>query len=336
VAQGAATFVKIIVRAPNWLGDLVMSFPFFAALGDAYPDAEIVTIAKPAFLPLLDLLPFPTTRVPFQKQDSPGLGGIINFSRSLPVVRNAEVYFCLPPSLSSAVLGLVIWARHRVGYRSDARSILLTHKAKTPEAVHRRQAYCQLLSVYTGQSSVAVNDPPLPELPPLPAAGESGQYLVLNPNAQASSRRLPLQQWRVLLQSLGSQRYVLIGTGEDKERNIRLQDCLPPGSECRDLAGSTSIMELARLLAHSRGVISNDSGPAHLAAYVGARLVVFIGAADPVETEQIGRDSRVLVLTAGVDCAPCVKNECPLTTLACLTGLDFTRREQEIRDFFGL
>jgi ADP-heptose:LPS heptosyltransferase len=233
-------------------------------------------------------------------------------------------------------MGLALGSRHRVGYRSDARSLLLTHALRAPLDVHRRQSYCQLLAVYSGKSDLEVADPPLPELPPLPAAGATGQYLVLNPNAQASSRRLPLAKWQELLQPLAGQRFVLIGTAADQERNARLRECLPPGSECRDLAGRTSIMELARLLAHSRGVISNDSGPAHLAAYVGARLVVFIGAADPVETEQVGRDHRVLVLTAGVDCAPCVKNECPLGTLACLNELELTRRATEILEFFEL
>lgn len=313
-----------------------MSFPFFSALGRCYPAAEIVTIAKPAFLPLLDLLPFPTTRLPFHKQDKPGLGGIISFCRSRPELRDAAVYFCLPPSLSSALMGLVSGARYRVGYRSDARGLLLTHKANPPTGVHRRQAYCQLLSLYNGQPDVEVADPPLPALPPLPAAGDPGQYIVLNPNAQASSRRLPFSKWSELLQPLGGQRFVLIGTAADRERNHRLEECLPTGSECRNLAGATSIMELARLLAHSRGVISNDSGPAHLAAYVGARLVVFIGAADPIETVQVGRDGRVLVLTAGVDCAPCVKNECPLQTLVCLTELDLTHHALNIRKFLRL
>jgi heptosyltransferase-2 len=103
-----------------------------------------------------------------------------------------------------------------------------------------------------------------------------------------------------------------------------------------NLAGRTDVLALARLLAHSRGVITNDSGPAHLAALVGAKVAVSIGAANISHTVPTGPDAEVMVLSADVSCAPCVKNECPLGTLACLEELDMARASEDIHNLFGL
>ncbi len=326
--------MKIAVRTPNWLGDLVMSMPFLHLLGSTFPDAEVVIIAKPALLPLLELLPYPVTPVPFHKLTYPGLAGIVSFAWSRQAARRADVYFALPPSFSAALMGFCLGARHRVGYRGDGRAPLLTHKAHPAAGQHRGDALRQLIGVYTGRQIPPGPLPVVPPLAPLPAAGEPASYLVLNPNSQADSRRLPVVKWHELLASLPPSRYVLIGTATDREYNRRLISRLPKENEYLDLAGQTTILELARLLAHARGLISNDSGPAHLAAYVGAKVVVFMGAGDPEETAPQGPNRNVLVLTAGVACAPCIKNECPLGTLACLTDLDMPGLGQRIRDFF--
>jgi len=296
----------------------------------------VVVIAKPALLPLAELLPYPVTPVPFHKLSHPGLSGVVRFAWSRQAARRADVYFSLPPSFSAALMGYCLGARHRVGYRGDGRALLLTHRAHPTARKHRSDALRNLVGVYTGQQTPPDPPPAPPPLTPLPAAGEPASYVVLNPNSQADSRRLPLVKWQELLAALPPSRYVLIGTATDRERNGRLISQLPAENEYLDLAGKTTILELARLLAHARGLISNDSGPAHLAAFVGAKVVVFMGAGDPEETAPQGASQNVLVLTAGVACAPCVKNECPLSTLACLTDLDMSALGQRIREFVAL
>ena len=310
--------------------------PFLHLLGTTFPDAECVIIAKPVLLPLLELLPYPVTLLPFHKLTHPGLAGVVRFAWSQQAARRADVYFSLPPSFSAALMGFCLGARHRVGYRSDGRAFLLTHKAHPPAGQHRSDAWRQLVGFYTGRQIPAGPLSTAPPLAPLPAAGEPASYLVLNPNSQANSRRLPEGKWHELLASLPPRRYVLIGTAADRERNRQLISQLPVKSEYLDLAGNTTILELARLLANARGLISNDSGPAHLAAYVGAKVAVFMGAGDPDETAPRGPSQNVLVLTAEVACAPCVKNECPLGTLACLTDLDMPILGRRIRDFLQL
>lgn len=101
-----------------------------------------------------------------------------------------------------------------------------------------------------------------------------------------------------------------------------------------NLAGCTSLGPLAALIARLRLLVSNDSGPAHLAAAVGTRSVVIFGAAQP-ETWASGDPSRHRAVSAWVPCRPCAYIECPIG-YACLEGVgvaDVLRAAQDVLDF---
>ena len=328
--------MKIVVRAPNWLGDIVMSLPFLYALPHAFPGAKLMVIIKPAYAPLLQLLPHPVESILFHKRDSTGLAGIIRWSWSHREARRADVYFCLPPSFSSAFMGLTLTARARVGYTGEGRDFLLTQRTVPPARCHLSQEYVHLLTQFTRRDLRAEATVITPKLEPLSSLGKPGRYIVVNPNSQAASRLLPRSQWLELLNSFHDQHFLFIGAAGERDRTESLLSQLSSANSTANLAGKTDILELARLLAHSLGVITNDSGPAHLAAYVGARVAVTIGAADLNHTVPSGPDAKLLVLTADVDCSPCVKNECRLGTLDCLRKLDMADASQRIQALFGL
>ncbi len=86
-----------------------------------------------------------------------------------------------------------------------------------------------------------------------------------------------------------------------------------------NLAGRTSLGALAALLVRLRLLVTNDSGPAHLAAAVGTRSVVIFGAAQP-ETWASGDPRRRRAVSAWVPCRPCTYAECPIG-YACLEGV---------------
>jgi ADP-heptose:LPS heptosyltransferase len=328
--------VRILVRAPNWLGDLVMGMPFLNALGREFPRAAVGVILKPQFSGLLDLLPFPVQQIPFDKRQFPGLTGIVRFGRRNPEAHRCDVYFCLPPSFSAAFMGRCLGARRRVGYRGDGRDFLLTHRAHRREGLHRHQEFLELLPLLTGRGPALAERPTGVRLRPVPETETGKDYIVLNPHSVASSRRLPLQQWVDLLDRFSGLDFVLIGARADRPLSRELLGRVSNRNRYRDLTGQTDIGQLARILAFSRGVISNDSGPAHLAAYVGARVAVFFGAGDPAVTAPVGPADRIRVLRQDLPCSPCVKNVCPLGTLACLTDLDLDHAHAEIRRLLSI
>jgi len=84
------------------------------------------------------------------------------------------------------------------------------------------------------------------------------------------------------------------------------------------LAGKTTVMQLAELLRRAKLVITNDSGPMHIAAAVGAPLVSLFGPTNPVRTGPYLRESSVVRLN--IACSPCYSRSC--SHHSCLRKLD--------------
>ena len=90
-----------------------------------------------------------------------------------------------------------------------------------------------------------------------------------------------------------------------------------------NLAGKTSLRELAAICSRASLFVGNDSGPAHLAAAVGAPIVVLSGADDPKETSPLSNSKRLIYLDH-LECISCVKNRCPLRgdeTMRCMDDI---------------
>jgi heptosyltransferase-2 len=85
------------------------------------------------------------------------------------------------------------------------------------------------------------------------------------------------------------------------------------------LAGRTNLRELAAALKACRLLLTNDTGPMHLAAAVGTPVVAPFGSTSP-ELTGPAFASRAEVMRAGVPCAPCFRRECPVD-LRCLKGI---------------
>jgi len=92
--------MKILIRLPNWLGDVVMSTAFVNAVGQLYPDAQIDVIIKKELSNIAPLIPGLTRIHPFSKQEFSGLSGVYRFGKKLKSEKY-DLFFNLPQSLSS-------------------------------------------------------------------------------------------------------------------------------------------------------------------------------------------------------------------------------------------
>ncbi len=135
----------ILVRMPNWLGDMVMAAWFIRDLQVQFPNAELHLIVKTPLRELARLFPGHTNLIFFNKNQWPGLIGSLRFARwalrSIPY----DYFFCLPNSFSSAWMGYYSSARIRIGYKNEFRNFLLSHSLKKPAGLHRVDDYRYLL-----------------------------------------------------------------------------------------------------------------------------------------------------------------------------------------------
>lgn len=334
--QSRISGLRIIVRVPNWLGDIVLSFPFLYSLREKFPQAEIFIIVRPEFFGLLKLLPFKVELIPFHKREYPNLWGLYKFSRKFSHLQYADYFFILTPSFSSTLIGLLLKAKNRIGFLGNWRGPMLNRGFKQVKGRHRAEEYLYLLEkpfqkFFDLSCLKSFNI----SVKPYFQNSHQGPYLVINPNSEASSRRLPLHQWQKILEKL-SDRYkiVFIGGAGDTQRVEDLVRLVSKKVVFENLAGKTSIEDLISLLAYADGVISNDSGPAHLANFLGAPVIVFFGAGNSKNTGPVFKEGRsVLIVSKELECSPCLKNVCPLRTLSCLEELPMDYWLKEIEFF---
>src|SRR5665213_1781977 len=142
--------MNILIRLPNWLGDVVMSTAFVAAVQQTYPGSQIDVIIKKELSGIAFLIPGLHKVHSFSKQEWKGLNGVFRFGKTL---RNEkyDLFFCLPDSLSSAVMAWATGAKQRIGFGKEGRFFLLSKSYKKPVNIHRTDEYISLLEQFTGK-----------------------------------------------------------------------------------------------------------------------------------------------------------------------------------------
>ncbi|GAB4092106.1 glycosyltransferase family 9 protein [Flaviaesturariibacter terrae] len=324
--------MKILVRLPNWLGDMVMAVAFVEALGEAYPGAEISVIAKKGIHELLPWFPPLEHQFVFDKGSAPGLRGLWRFGRGIRDTASFDLFFSLPDSLSAALMGYASGARRRIGFRKEGRGVLLTHTYSRPHGCHRVDEYLTLLERYSdwqpGHTAVRLKH----NFP-------KGDALVVNINSEAQSRRLTIPKAVEILSALRatlSAPIILVGAPKEQSFVAEVLAQLPDASGIRNAAGSSSLAGLVEILASARAVLSTDSGPAHLANALGTPTVVLFGAGNEKNTAPFNEEGRSVLRLNELSCEPCLKNRCVcFETPQCLERLDTSRIIQQVQQLLS-
>jgi ADP-heptose:LPS heptosyltransferase len=293
----------LVIRAPNHLGDLVMAFPAMAA---ARPDA---VVAPRGLTSLVELVGYHA--IPFETH----LGTASVIRR-----RRFQRGVLLTPSFSSAVLFRLGNVKQRRGTNTDKRGFLLTSKVDAAflEHTHRSAVYWLLC---TGEMPQQELRPQL-AIPqtlhnefntllrsqPLERSNSQSpkQTVGLFPGSNAPARRWAPQRFAELARRLTESGNRVLVFGGPAERELTRQVA---GDVAMDLGGQTTLPLLAAGLAACDLVISNDSGPLHLAAAVGARTISMWGAGDPARTGP--PQGHIVIRDRRLPCLECVKNQCP-------------------------
>lgn len=310
---------KILVRLPNWLGDMVMAAGAVQQLPHFFPGAEISLIAKKGLQDLLPFFPPAKHQFLFSKDEYKGVRGIWRFGRRLKKTEDFDLYISFPDSFSAALMGFAAGARKRIGYKKEGREMLLTKAFHKPAGLHRVEEYVSLLEQYTGKMRASLTVT-------LHHAYSKEDFTVININSEASSRRLTTAKAVEIIAAARRQisgKIVLIGGPGEKAFVEEVLALLPDKNDVESVAGKTSLAGLARLLASARVVLSTDSGPAHLANALGTQTVVLFGAGNEANTSPYNKNAVEVVRLGRLSCEPCTKNICVcFATPQCLEQLD--------------
>ena len=326
---------RVLVMAPNWLGDAVMALPAIADVRRAFPSARLIVSAR---RPVVDVIPLgPPVDDVVALQWSGRWWARAAFAADAARLRDlgADVAILLPNSFASAWLVKQAGIPARWGYASDLRRALLSRAVRRPSDRLHQGAYYQHLTRALGIAS-GPSEPVLsvPERAAVSARrrlldlGWDGvrPVIVLAPGAAyGGARRWIPRHVARLATDLVTWRHVtcaLVGSRGDAAVAREILGAIGPDAASRVLDMTpTTIEVLAGTLGLARACVSNDSGAMHVAAAVGTPLVALFGPTDEHLTSPLTRSgARADVLTHPVWCRPCRFRECPIGH-RCMKGI---------------
>ncbi len=310
----------ILIRLPNWLGDMVMSTAFVKAVAQQYPNATIDIIAKKGIDFLLDYFPPHNQNFIFNKQEYKGLTGAYTFGKKMGRQKKYDIFFCLPDSFSSAVMSFATGATKKVGYKKELRSILLTNSFQKKNNLHRVEEYVDLLQQFT---NTTIKDPAV-EL--VTGATHKKNAVIVNINSEAISRRLPKAKAISLINILRkkiTEEIILVGSPKEKDFVDEVFTGLLDKNNITNTAGKTSLLQLVTLFSSCKVMLTTDSGPAHVANALGTHTIVLFGAGNENNTAPYNKNNYSIIRLGQLPCEPCVSNTCKQFGIPkCLEQLD--------------
>jgi len=298
---------RILVRLPNWLGDLLMSRPLLVALRTTLREAHIHAMGTPAAsLIRREGLWDAWTGWPIDPEDAFFLAR-----------QSFDASVVLPPSFSSAWWLRPLRIPCRIGFATGGRSWLLSHALKRPDRgeMHLSEEYLRL-GEPLGVLRASV---PLLRAAPdeLEAAGArlrrmelvDRPHVVFGPGAAyGPAKRWPSERFVTLGRRFTERGLAVLVCGAAEDRSLAQAMASEMGPGAQSVAGQTSLEEQLALCATARVTVSNDSGLAHLAAASGAPTVVIFGSTSSAWTAPLG--PRVVVVQRAPVCSPCFRRTC--------------------------
>jgi heptosyltransferase-2 len=315
--------MKIIVRMPNWIGDLVMATPILADLRAAFPAAELTALCK---APSSELLQHDQSIDELFSFLQPENSFLRRISRRNVIEKLRlgcyDLGILLTGSFSSAWLFWQGRVKRRIGFAKGFRSALLTEPVKEPrEKMHQVDLYKELLRPLRIRKSnsrpkLFLLDEEIVEARALLV--QQGHHpdrplIGMNPGAAYGSAKcwLPDRFSQLASRLLEEDPdLTILFFGDASSSQLIKQICATLPKRAINLAGVTNLRELACLIHDCDLLITNDSGPMHIGAALGTPLVALFGSTDDRATGPYGMGEAVL--NKRVSCSPCLLRTCPI------------------------
>jgi heptosyltransferase II len=352
---------RILIRGTNWLGDAVMATPALLRLREKFPDAPIALLTPEKLRELWLYHPAVNEIISFAAGESVSSvgkklrAGKFDLALVLPnSPRSAlEVFLAgIPRRIGYARPWRFIFLTHAVAERAavvkmqkrtetEIRQLVsqnLESRIRNPEipkSAHQLFDYLHL--------AAALGSNPEPLAPQLFVAPEeiqnarkkfglekiSAPIFGLNPGAEyGPAKRWPVEKFIAAAKEIQSRTncvWLLYGGKSDEAAAAQIQSAIGNRQSAINLSGQTSLRELMSLLKLCRVLLTNDTGPMHVAAALGTPVVVPFGSTSPELTGPgLPGDPRHRLLKSDVPCSPCFLRECPID-FRCMNGISVGR-----------
>jgi heptosyltransferase-2 len=325
---------NIVVRSANWVGDAIMSTPALHSIRRNYPNARITLLAKPWVVPVFEHNPDLDDVMIYQAADRHhGTMGLIRLARDLRV-RKFDLAILLQNAFEAALLAWLASVPRRLGFTTDARTLLITDRVRTWRRLKRGHLVDYYLGLLTGAGlqsfgrdlTLIISRAERQDSERyLQRIGKATDQLVIgiNPGATyGTAKRWPADRFIALSQKFIEQKNALVLIfGGPGEAALGESIASQAGPKCINLCNQTTLRQAMALIASCQAFVTNDSGLMHVAAALDIPQVAIIGPTDPVATGPVNAASRMVQVADICDKAPCLKPDCPIDH-RCMTAIE--------------
>ena len=328
--------MKILVRATNWVGDAIMSLPALDALRASHPDAEITILAKPWVADIYRGQPCADAILNYDARGKhSGIAGRERLAGELRAQKfDAAVLF--QNAFDAAWIAWRAGIPRRIGYKRDARGILLSDAIAVPREgqipAHECYYYLELLRragliaayneiseirLRVDERAIASAEQKLASLAP----GTARFRVAFAPGAAYGAAKCwAPERFAALADRLIDEfaaDVIIFGAPAEAEVARRISAAMR--HKPINLAGHTSIGDLPALLSACHLFVGNDSGAMHVAGAVGLPAVGIFGSSDPTGTSPV--TPKFKLVQHKVECSPCFLRRCPIDH-RCMTRIE--------------
>jgi heptosyltransferase-2 len=329
---------NIVVRGTNWVGDAMMTVPALREIRRLFPEAHITLATRPWAKGLFSGAEFIDE---LQVHEGSGLRSVVQQVREWRK-QSFDLAILFPNSLETALVASLARVPFRIGYATDGRQALLTHALELPEwrsVKHEVFYYLQIvaelewlikheqtflnrqpdssLNISSGRQAAARDFLRSHGV----GSSKDGRVLIALCPGSVNSRakRWPAERYAELGDRLIGElqaEVILIGSAAEVDvshavsRQMREQPVV--------LTGQTDLAQLVAILSQVDLLITNDTGPAHIASALGRPTLVIFGPTNPLTTRPFSPFGQVL--RQPPDCAPCMLRDCPIDH-RCMTAI---------------
>jgi heptosyltransferase-2 len=328
---------RVVVRGANWVGDAVMTVPALRELRRVLPRARVTLATRAWAQDIFDEADFIDDLLVVE-----GARGVRPFFRQVRDwrARRFDLALLLPNSMESALVAFAARVPVRVGYATESRGEFLTHALETPAwrgARHEVFYYLNIVAglerALTGASAIEAREPEFAL--DVSQARQAQARALLDGRGADTARTLVAvcpgstnsraKRWHAdrfaaladrLIEEAGAT-VLLIGAGD--ELGVTKEVLAKMRHRPVVLTGETTLAETTAILSVCGLLVTNDTGPAHLASALGRPTLVIFGPTNPLTTRPFAPGAEIV--RRPPDCAPCMLRDCPIDH-RCMTAIE--------------
>lgn len=333
--------MKILILKPSSLGDVVQAIPVARLIKDHRPKAEIHWWLNSDLTPLLDGDPDIDRIIPFERRRWGRPSGLLLAASEIRRLRKEQYDWILDLQglARSALVGWLSNGGLFVGLEDRREGAPAFHDISVPRPSETTHAVDWYLSVLQRlEIPVHSNFRWMPEYVAAAGdvaaqAGDSGTvWIAFQPGARWENKRWPAAHFAELASRIltcnQDWRIAVLGGKSDEELGATIQQA--GGNRVLDLTGKLSLPGMVEWIRRCSLLVTNDTGPMHVAAALRRPVVGLFGPTNPARTGPYGQTDQALNIR--LPCAPCLKSRCSNEDfMACLTRISPERVFHAVR-----